>query len=288
MDAIAQYGSSEEDDDPGHRLPSVSDLFTSQADVGARSNKQDNQSRVRSFPHVEGNYAVHVFIDIPVPPTCVAKVDAFLRAIMIHCSDLQPVEPIPEPKSTGTSTPPLALTRFHLSLSRSAPVRLPQIDSLRASLRHSLRRIKPFEVIIGEAVDIFVNDDGTRTFISATAKAISLGASTSQKIGVQQVLAETTDPILRAIDSVSNVFQKHGLPRFYEDARLHVSMGWTLGQREMELRRILEHPVVKMSVVELNRDTQWRVRPSTIWLRVGQRWFPVWECPALGPPKALK
>ena len=74
---------------------------------------------MRAFARVEGNFACHVYVPMAPPPATAAALRCYLDALRIALPALHDMPP-PAP-----GAPPL-----HLSLSRTVPVRFPQIASL--------------------------------------------------------------------------------------------------------------------------------------------------------------
>ncbi|KAL0321706.1 UNVERIFIED_CONTAM: hypothetical protein Scaly_2467000 [Sesamum calycinum] len=97
--------------------------------------QRHNPNRVRSFPHVEGNYAVHVYIP-----------------------DEQKFEQVVLGKE------------FHVSLGRTVPIRVHQRDSVVAMLRQRLQSHRRYSIDFNKW-EVFVNDDHTRTFLSMEVTA---------------------------------------------------------------------------------------------------------------------
>jgi len=303
MDAIALYSSSDEDEtslklgpanDPSPQqpysqlLPSAEALFV---DPSVSANVEDpHHGRVRSFPHVEGNYATHVFIDVHPPPTCTAPLRRLLAALQQAVGDVQPIEEessaaegssgidIGFSGTAGHATP--AALSYHLSLSRTAPVRQAQIDSLIATLRQRLRRLEPFTLSMATEAEVFVNDDRTRSFVALTA-ASSQEMPFTARIGTQPLYEcsnKSDDVLIRAINAVSAAFKLHGLPGYYENPRPHVSIAWCLGDKAAALEAALVRPAAAAALEEL-RVARWTCRPRAIVCKIGKKRFTVWEAP---------
>ncbi|CAN6470942.1 unnamed protein product [Victoria cruziana] len=118
---------------------------------------------------------------------------------------------------------------FHISLSRTVPIRVHQIDSIVAMLRQKFQAQKRYWIEFN-TWEVFVNDDQTRTFLS-----MEVGTA-----GLKE--------ITRQIETVNDVYRLHNLPRFYENPRPHISLAWGLGDISHSLQQ---------SANELNRS-----RPS--------------------------
>jgi hypothetical protein len=261
MDAIAQYGSSEEDGEGGEGHQALS-----------------YNHRVRNFPHVQGNYATHVYIEVSVPQRCCDALAALLAALQAACpSPFHPlIEPTPlpsQPLLPSKNAPPAcgnptrsSCTSYHISLSRTVAIRSHQIKSLLAQLRHQLRRLKRFSVVIAsQNMMMLENDEKTSTFLALSAGPVNFGAE------------HPTNPLLRAMDAVSNAFQYHGLQRYYENPRPHVSIGWMLGAQNQQVTDTLTaHPCVQSAHQHLQNLT-WTFECAEIICKIGQKGHVVWH-----------
>eukprot|EP00850_Spirogloea_muscicola_P002779 SM000011S18957 [mRNA] locus=s11:34806:37816:- [translate_table: standard] len=99
---------------------------------------------------------------------------------------------------------------YHVSLSRTAPIRFAQIESLVAMLRDKLRRQQRYSLAFGRW-EPFINDEQTTSFLAFEATGE----------GVQQ--------IRRQVAAVDHCYKLHGLPGFYEEPRPHISLAWAAG-----------------------------------------------------------
>ncbi|KAB2596535.1 U6 snRNA phosphodiesterase-like [Pyrus ussuriensis x Pyrus communis] len=104
---------------------------------------------------------------------------------------------------------------FHISLGRTVPIRVHQIDSLVTWLQ---RRYW----IDFSKWEVFVNDDQTRTFVSI------------------EVIAAGSAEITKQIQAVNDVYKLHNLPEFYKDPRPHISVAWALGDINNSLKKVVE------------------------------------------------
>ncbi|XP_008357022.2 uncharacterized protein [Malus domestica] len=100
-------------------------------------------SRVRNFPHVEGNYAVHVYIPVYIPPAPRKEMALFLNKLASLLPGLHAVDvdfPLDILRKDEHKLEQVALGReFHISLGRTVPMRVHQIDSLVTMLRQKLQ-----------------------------------------------------------------------------------------------------------------------------------------------------
>ncbi|TYH90229.1 hypothetical protein ES332_A13G035900v1 [Gossypium tomentosum] len=182
-------------------------------------------SRVRSFPHVEGNYALHVYIPVFIPSISKKEMGQFLKRVSSVVPNLHVVD-IDIPLNTlckeEHKLEQVALGReFHISLGRTVPIRVHQIDSIVAMLRQKLQFQKRYWIDFNKW-EVFVNDDRTRTFLSL------------------EVVTGGLPEITKQIQAVNEVYKLHNLPEFYKDPRPHISLAWALGDVSGSLKKVVE------------------------------------------------
>ncbi|CAN0870341.1 U6 snRNA phosphodiesterase 1 [Linum grandiflorum] len=213
--------------------PPISLLTPPSGSIGAADFFQPCQpSRLRSFPHVEGNYALHVYIPVHIPPASKKQVVLFLKRISHLVPDLHVVDadvPLSSLCKDEQKLEQVAVGReFHVSLGRTVPIRVHQIDSVVAMLRQKLQSQKRYWIDFNKW-EVFVNDDQTRTFLSI------------------EVLTGGLAEITKQIQSVNEVYKLHNLPEFYKDPRPHISLAWTLGDISDSFKRVVAEEEVKRS-----------------------------------------
>ncbi|CAN8244660.1 unnamed protein product [Cochlearia groenlandica] len=186
--------------------------------------------RVRNFPHVHGNYALHVYIPVCIPPLAKKEIVCLLKRVAsvvphlhlveadiplsILCKDDQKLE--------------VALGReFHISLGRSVPLRVHQINSVVSMLRQKLQFQKRYLIDFNKW-EVFVNDDCTRSFLSL------------------EITTSGLSEISKQIDAVNEVYKLHNLPEFYKDPRPHISLVWALGDIRTSLKRAVDVELRKL------------------------------------------
>lgn len=150
-----------------------------------------HEGRIRSFPHEEGAYATHVYATVSESDALEQKVRSARQQLLRSFPSLHEIE------------------EWHVSCSRTVAIRAPQIESLRRSLSHSLRRTRAITYSFG-GWRSFVNDEKTRTFV-----AMEVGAG-----------ADSFRSVIRAVDAC---FVRHALEPYYADPVPHVSLFWCLG-----------------------------------------------------------
>lgn len=204
--------------------------------------RHKHQGRKRQFPHVEGNFATHVYISAHSPESVKTALLAELDRQKEAFSNLEVLGQSVKPDSQSIAKP------FHLSLSRTVPIKFHQIDPLIASLQAALKQQHSFQLeFCGWRV--FMNDEQTRTFL-----AIAAG------LGATEVCA--------SIDKVNRALQKHHLQLFHEKPDPHISVAWLLGNHHQALS---EH-ISKGKLADIN----WTQTVDSIQCCVGQRIFRVW------------
>ncbi|XP_074353264.1 uncharacterized protein LOC141692353 isoform X2 [Apium graveolens] len=198
---------------PPNSLRSLNSLGTSQV-----------TPRVRSFAHVDGNYALHVYIPVRIPSGSkeklarfIDKVSSFVPGLNVVDADI-PLNILLKNKKLEE----IALGReFHISLGRTVPIRVHQIESMLSMLRQKPQLRRRY-LISFDKWEVFVNDDHTRSFLSI------------------EVMTGGLAEITRQIQAVNEVYKLHSLPEFYKDPRPHISIAWALGDISESLKRVVE------------------------------------------------
>lgn len=179
--------------------------------------------RVRNFPHVEGNFALHVYIPVPLSSIAKRKLEPLMKKALSISPELEPMDiDSPSHSTHACMSHELKLAKeYHISLSRTVPIRIHQIDSIVAMLRHNFESQKGYWLELDQW-EVFVNDDQTRSFLSL------------------EVLDRGSSEICRQIHSVNKIFKLHNLPTYYEMPRPHVSVAWALGNATPSLTKVVE------------------------------------------------
>ncbi|KAF6152983.1 hypothetical protein GIB67_021588 [Kingdonia uniflora] len=182
-------------------------------------------NRVRNFEHVEGNYALHVHIPVHIPLLPRKELAQFLKKISSHLPALHVVDadiPLNILCKDDQKLEQIAIGKeFHISLGRTVPIRVHQIDSILTMLRQKLQFQRRYWIDFNKWA-VFINDDCTRSFLS------------------MEVIAGGLVEITRQIQAVNEIYRLHNLPEFYKDARPHISLAWALGDITDSLKRALE------------------------------------------------
>ncbi|KAF5731028.1 U6 snRNA phosphodiesterase [Tripterygium wilfordii] len=221
-------------------------------------------TRVRSFPHVEGNYSLHVYIPVYIPFTSKKEVALFLGKVSNHVPGLHLVDvdvPLALLGKDDQKLEQVALGReFHISLGRTVPIRVHQIDSMVALLRQKLQNQKRYWIDFSKW-EVFVNDDQTRSFLSIEVVTGGLAEITNQ------------------IEAVDEVYKLHNLPEFYKNPRPHISLAWALGDVSDSLKRVVEDEIKRLHLKDSSRRRIFTCKFSGIECKIGNKTYKICKIP---------
>ncbi|KAF7357656.1 U6 snRNA phosphodiesterase [Mycena sanguinolenta] len=198
--ALVAYSSSEESETDTaappkkRKLPVLSTTLTGPEHVDIPSL---HQGRTRTIPHVDGQYAAHVYASVPL--------DRGSPLFKLLCRILESAKQItPTLYDFWSSASP----ELHISLSRPIYLRAHQRESMKHAVKLISEKSLPFTASFARISEL-VNDEGTRIFL-----VLEIGA------GHHELTALTTSltPTLRAIRQ----------QEFYSSPRFHASIGWAL------------------------------------------------------------
>mmetsp|Transcript_10999 Transcript_10999/g.16067 ORF Transcript_10999/g.16067 Transcript_10999/m.16067 type:complete len:299 (+) Transcript_10999:80-976(+) len=231
-DNVASSGSDDDDDDDSLKLVNVIN-----SSAAARSASSNDKLFVRSVPHVRGNWAGHVFIDLKVYQSNADLQEAVTVSIRELANRLmvatrqrkQSAGDGPSSSSSssvstttgGTSTlqllQPQTIVRhedLHVSLSRPFFLQLASLESFVRDLQSELTH-RPFALTVRfKKHKILVNDERTRTFWCWHV--------------------DTTPPLLHLIESIDHIMSEYRQPTYYDPPSFHVSVASVAGNMAME------------------------------------------------------
>ncbi|XP_050223896.1 uncharacterized protein LOC126673704 [Mercurialis annua] len=217
-------------------------------------------NRVRSFEHVEGNYALHVYIPVHIPATSKKEIILFLKKVSTLVPGLHVVDvdiPLDTLRKDDRKLEQIAVGReFHISLGRTVPIRVHQIDSVVSMLRQRLQLKKPYWIDFSKW-EVFVNDEKTRTFLSLEV--------------VTGGLAEIT----KQIESVNLVYKLLNLPEFYKDPRPHISLAWAMGDISDSMKRVVKEEMNKSSSRVSSQNHIFTCKFSGIECKIGNKTYKI-------------
>ncbi|KAI0345677.1 hypothetical protein BDW22DRAFT_1353253 [Trametopsis cervina] len=213
--ALVDYGSSDDDTSPSEspvvpvtkkrRLPTLAPSFTLSA---PKDNPALHQGRVRSSPHVEGQFAAYVYIPIKLVPS--GSLYSLLRKVVKRAGDFVPIlHPIGvsiNPEDSNLEN--IGEREMHISLTRPVYLRAHQRDDFKTALRTIAKGCSPFHASFATFAEL-TNDERTRTFLTA-----EIGAGHSEL----KVLCDAITPVLRTYRQEA----------FYSEPRFHASIAWAL------------------------------------------------------------
>ncbi|KZV42720.1 hypothetical protein F511_10428 [Dorcoceras hygrometricum] len=221
----------------------------------------DQPKRVRSFPHVEGNFALHVYIPVIVPSAQRKDISLFLKRVarllpVLHVVDVD--VPLRDLIKDDQKFDQVVLGReFHVSLGRTVPIRVHQRDSMVGMLRQRLQSHRRYCIDFTKWV-VFVNDDYTRTFLSLEVTA---GGLTEMK---------------KQIEAVNDVYRLHNLPEFYKDPRPHISIAWAVGDISDSLSKVIrEETKMHHTIGDLSHKRLCSCVFSGILCKIGNKTFDI-------------
>lgn len=176
--------------------PPPPELFSSIPDAAGtkKRTRSDHGGRVRAFPHVEGNYALHVYIPVVLSASIRTKIALYLQKAVSLFPSLKSTEDDDLSANVGSNQGIKLATEFHISLGRTVPIRIHQIDTMVHLLRRKFEGQKRFLVEFG-TWEVFVNDDRTRSFLSLEVVATGYAEVEPSEIPISALpLHITADP----------------------------------------------------------------------------------------------
>jgi len=159
-----------------------------------------HDNRIRSFPHVRGNWASYIFIDPKKEIDFGPLQNSILKFLAENHSSLE----------CKTINGP------HLSVSRVFTLQFHWISSFMQELQTKLKNdVKPFTLSLAPKIDLLINEESTRTFITVA-------------IPEHKSLID----VVTCCDKTLLEFDKEV---FYKPATFHVSLAWVLGDQRDQI-----------------------------------------------------
>ncbi|XP_066380497.1 uncharacterized protein [Miscanthus floridulus] len=216
--------------------------------------------RVRSFPHVEGNFAVHVYIPVVIPSDARKQLALSMKRAASLVPDLYAVDAdyaLSELCKDEQKLEKVLLSReFHVSLGRPVAVQVHQIDSFVAMLRQKFQPQQRYWMEFNKW-EHFVNDDCTRSFLSLEVTRTGL------------------PEIRKQILMVDEVYRLHGLPEFYTNPRPHISLVWALGDVTGKLKQAIKDIEKYQSSMSSSQKCNVRCKFSRVVCKVGKKVYDI-------------
>lgn len=241
MRGLVEYSSS---DDDGERADN--------ADGGDAPATTCAPPRVRSFPHVAGQFAVHTHVPVEVEPGLADRLRALVGRLEPAVPGLTLVDvlrlPPPPPAlaaaagcaAAAAAAPPPPPPLLHVSLSRVAPISSRDVpaltDGLAATLTEAPGLPRAGFALRLAALAVLENDERTQCFLAAApapAPAPDDGAGDDEDDDDDPAAYAAFRAAVAAVDAAGALV---GVPPFYERPSPHVSFAWAPGASAAALR----------------------------------------------------
>ncbi|KAJ7577458.1 U6 snRNA phosphodiesterase Usb1 [Mycena floridula] len=193
---LVSYSSSDDEAPAPKRKKKLPALASSLVVPTPVDNPLLHQGRVRATPHVEGQWACHVYVCLMLAKTGLGKV---VKDLVASAKDL-----VPQIMDFGSN-------ELHISISRPIFLRAHQRDELKRAVKGLAAKSSPFTISFATLAEM-TNDEGTRTFL-----AMEIGAGHHEL----KALAAALTPTLHSFK------QKE----YYAEPRFHASIAWALLER---------------------------------------------------------
>nr|AGV54865.1 hypothetical protein [Phaseolus vulgaris] len=208
---------------------------------------------------LDGNYKVQFFFTVYISSPSKKEISAFLKKVSSQEPSLNVVDvdvPLNILCQNDEKLEQVALGReFHISLGRTVPIRVHQIDSVISMLKQKLQIQRQFWIDFNKW-EVFLNDDHTRTFLSVEV--------------VQGGLIEIT----KQIEAVNTIYRLHNLPEFYKDPRPHISLAWAPGDIGHSLKKVVDEEM-KCSVGKSFKKSIFSCKFKGIECKVGKKAYAI-------------
>ncbi|RIA87008.1 hypothetical protein C1645_828401 [Glomus cerebriforme] len=179
-----------------------------------------HQGRVRSKPHVEGDWATHVYVEVTITEEVghiINKIEELTKKIVSEDS-IKIISCI-ENHNRDNNNPSdhndyYEEAKLHISLSRPLFLKYHQIELFWNKLRKEFLNRKRFTLSFSN-ITSFSNDDNTRSFM-----ALQVGKGTNE--------------LKMMVDSINKVVKDFRQTPFYENPQFHASILWALGESSID------------------------------------------------------
>ncbi|CAG4950153.1 unnamed protein product [Colias eurytheme] len=236
---LCEYGGSDESESeevtkkPKLPPPDLSKISTIPIDSHLDDPDQHN-GRLRSFPHIRGNWATYAYIQYPQYDN--------LNEIIVQFKEV--LRTINEPS--------YLCDNLHISVTKTIVLKYHLISVFTTSLQDSIKSLESFELGF-QSVAVYTNEEKTRTFLALKTDHFS------------------KKYLLKITESIDAVLSEFSLPKFYEDPSFHMSILWWNGDWKNIISEKIEELngiLMKDSEVALNTVTIKKVD-----CKVGNRFY---------------
>lgn len=193
------------------KLPPISSSISPPIPI---DNPALHQGRIRTTPHVDGQFTAHVYLSLPFHRQ--SELYKLVQQIILDAKETVP---------TLREIWPDQRPELHISLSRPIFLRAHQREELKRSVKNIALSQKPF-ILSFATLSELINDENTRTFLT-----MEVGAGHHELCSLVGALA----PALRAIRQ----------QEYYDNPRFHASIAWALLSQPQSINseNICIHPV---------------------------------------------
>ncbi|VDB84825.1 unnamed protein product [Peniophora sp. CBMAI 1063] len=183
------------------RLPALSSAVVVPTPIDDPSK---HQGRIRSSPHVEGQWAAYVYVALPLRGAENAALARIVRRAFARAKELEPA--LHAIGSTADDTS--GLFELHVSLTRPVFLRAHQREEVKIAVKRAAQASNPFTLSLASFAQL-TNDERTRTFV-----CLEVGAGHSEL----KALSDALTPTLRQFRQKS----------YYDSPHFHASFAWAL------------------------------------------------------------
>ncbi|KAG7088399.1 hypothetical protein E1B28_012397 [Marasmius oreades] len=182
------------------KLPSLSSSLVLPV---PKDNPALHQGRIRSTPHVEGQWAVHVYVPVLVERKC--PLYQLLQDVLKAAKEISPaLQAVADVDGIGDKN----VIELHISLSRPIFVRAYQREEIRRCVKRLAQSNLPFKVSFS-SFSVLTNDERTRTFL-----ALDVGGGFPELKSLAQGLTPTLETLRQKV--------------YYAEPQFHASIAWAL------------------------------------------------------------
>ncbi|XP_021948959.1 U6 snRNA phosphodiesterase isoform X2 [Folsomia candida] len=215
-------------------LPSsMLSMFPSSDSHPTNDDKEQHGGRIRSFPHMRGNWASFVHIPLNNSQNVICQIE-HIKNVVVDIPDLEFH----------------FCEDLHLSLSKTVVLRHHWIDSFLSTLKNNVTQINRFNLVY-LTFQTYVNEEKTRTFISMNV--------------------HPSPQLYELVDASDRALAEYELPTYYEDPSFHVSLCWMVGDQSNFLKSVIPLINSKWRTLCENEPNLQFDTINEIWFKTGNR-----------------